>query len=256
MRLLSLFLVLNVGNFIHAEETMTKFKELQDFETIYGTLMPALENSQECFAMLSGVPHPLLNVVMHLKGPKAEEKVDALIAQFPSGLPVSFWVHDCNHAPELAGILTERGYARMITCPLMTWRVEPVAVPDYQIKADRSELFIDMAVATLQLGEEIKEGYAKLLDCSNIENYLIYFEGKPIGNGTMLVNGKIGGLFNIGVLPEYQKRGAGRAMTQFLMHRAGELGIEKLLLISSPEAAKLYADLGFETSFDIDLYAR
>ncbi|HEY5260211.1 MAG TPA: hypothetical protein VIJ46_06140, partial [Rhabdochlamydiaceae bacterium] len=123
---------------------MTKFKELQDFETIYGSLMPALKNSQECFAMLSGVPHPLLNVVMHLKGPKVEEKVDALIAQFPSGLPVSFWVHDCNHAPELAEVLTARGYARMITCPLMTWRVKPVALPDYEIKMDHSELFMDM----------------------------------------------------------------------------------------------------------------
>ena len=89
MRFLSLFLVLNVGNFIHAEETMTKFRELQDFETIYGTLMPALENSQECFAMLSGVPHPLLNVVMHLKGPKAEEKggrADRSVSERPSRL--------------------------------------------------------------------------------------------------------------------------------------------------------------------------
>ena len=138
----------------------------------------------------------------------------------------------------------------------MTWVVKPMALPNYQIETANLDIFHNLLSAIFLYDEEVKEGFAKLLENVDAENYLINLDGKPVGTGTLISNGKIGGIFNIATLPEYQKRGCGRSMMQFLMNRASVIGLKKLVLLSSPIAEKLYSNLEFTKCFNIEIYAR
>lgn len=236
---------------------MTKLEMLKEYENLFDAMQPAQENTEEAFACFSGLGHPILNVVMHLRTQKSvRDKVDALISQIPRGIPFSFWVHELNSASSLKEILLERGLQPLISCPLMIWQVQEITKPSHQIKPAKMELFHAILAETLHFDRTLQEGFARLLDRIPAEHYIVYLDGLPVGAGTLFPNGNIGGIFNISILPDYQKRGCGRALMQFLMNRAEELKLEKLVLLSSLEAKKLYSELGFATCLDIELFVR
>lgn len=101
-----------------------------------------------------------------------------------------------------------------------------------------------------------KQKYGNILKTFDSENYLLFVNNEPVATGILFSNGDIGGIFNVMVLPEHQKKGYGRAIMEFLMHRASELHLKQLVLLSSPVAEKLYNNLGFEKVFDIEIHAR
>lgn len=251
-------MLLNFESYTYGEDNMTKFEALLELENFYDILMPAQEKGQESFAWFSGIPHPLFNAVMHLKTDKnLSDKADALISQAPRDIPLSFWAHDQNGSNELIRILKEKGFQPIGTCPLMIGSVKPVAASDYQIEVANLEIFHHLLAKNFHFDEPVKKGFAKLLkNVMEAENYLIYHQGQPVGTGTLIPKGKTGGIFNISTLPEYQKKGCGRAMMQFLMNRAFMLGLDKLVLLSSPEAERLYSGLEFTKCFDIEIYVR
>lgn len=245
-----------IANFVHAEAPMTDFKALQILERCYEIMKPAQANGPDSFVWFSGIPHPLFNAVMHVRS--RECNINNLIAQAPEGIPIAFWIHNQNTYPDLKIALQKRGFQHIMTCPLMEWSVKPVASSShsrYTIKATNEAVFHTILADTFHLSNEVKERYAKILEGRGIENYLIYYDGQPVGTGTLILDKKTGGIFNISTLPDYQKKGCGRAMMEFLMNRAAHLSLETLVLFSSPVAEKLYTNLGFQKCFDIEIFA-
>lgn len=236
---------------------MTDFDALRALEKCYEVMKPAQEKTDQSFVWFSGIPHPLFNAVMHLKSAhQIGAKIDAIIAQAPDGIPISFWVHNQNSSLDLKEELVRRKFQCIITCPLMEWSVKPVSLnPQYEIKRTDGDIFHTILANVFHLSEDVKNSYAKILESCGAENYLIYCDGYPVGTGTLILNGKTGGVFNISTLPEYQKKGYGRAMMEFLMNRSASLHLENLVLFSSPVAEKLYSDLGFRKCFDIEIFA-
>ena len=237
---------------------MNELELLKQLENCYDAMLPATENNQQTFAWFSDIPHPLLNAVMYLSSENVPEKIDSLIAKVPPGNPISFWVHPQNRAIGLIDLLRERGFALMVTCPFMAWEVKPQKIPnvDIELVGKNMDAFNEITRSVFHFDDATIEKYSKLLERIESENYLIFLDGKPIGTGVLFMNEKVGGIFNIAILPEYQKRGCARAMMEFLMHRAFQLHLERLVLLSSPESEKLYLNLGFNTVFNIDIYAR
>lgn len=208
--LLILFILLNWGSFLNAEGYMTKFKTLQEFESFYDAMMPAQEKSKESFAWFSGIPDPLFNAVMHLTiNHNLVDKVETLISIAPNDAPLSFWIHNQKNKSDLVEILKTKGFQSIIICPLMTWKVKPLNLPKYQIEVANLEIFHNLLSTTFHLDEGVKTGFARLLENVEAENYLIYHDGQPIGTGTLIPNGDIGGIFNITTLSEHQKKGFG-----------------------------------------------
>jgi len=218
-------------------------------------MVPAHEKSERAFVWISHFPHPFFNSVMRLscEGDVGIE-VDRLIAQIPSGTPFSFWVHPQNRAEGLIEVLLERNFVSGVVCPVMTWPVKQVEQPQFVVRPANMEIFHEISAVTSEFDEALKKAFEKLIGSIDCENYLIYSEDKAVGTGILFSNGKIGGIFNISTLPEYQKKGYGKAMMLFLMNRALELGLDHLLLLSSPVAIKLYTELGFKKAFDVDLF--
>lgn len=233
---------------------MNKLKTLKEFENFYDAIQPAQEKSQEAFVWFSGIPHPLFNAVMHLSCQDVNTKVDALIEKKPPNSPITFWIHSENKAEGLARILKERAFESIITCPLMSWSVKPISIAEFDIRPAVTEVFHEIISKVYQFDEEVKNGFQNLMKNAECENYLLYLDGKPIGTGTLVMNGSVGGIFNEASLPE--RREANIIMMQFLMHRSYELNLKQLIVLSSPEAEELYTNLGFENLFNIEIYSR
>lgn len=232
---------------------MSQFNALQELENFYDAMMPAQEKSKESFVWFSGIPHPLFNAVMHVTN---RDKMETLISEAPKEFPLAVWVHPQNEMPALAELLKERSFQFLITCGLMSWDVKSTQVSEFEIRNADLEIFYTVLAETFLFDDRIKKEYANLMGNVEAENYLVYQQGQPVGTGTLVVNGSVGGIFNVATLPQYQKKGCGRAMMQFLMHRAELLRLKQVVLLSSPVAEKLYEDLGFIKHFPVEIYAR
>jgi GNAT superfamily N-acetyltransferase len=236
---------------------MDRLETLKHLETCYDAMRPAAEKSEEAFAWFSDIPHPLFNVVMHLACQDVDAKIETLLERAPAGNPVSFWVHPGNRAEGLVEILKKKGFAPIIACPLMTWSVRPMTTSEWDIRSAKQtmDIFNQITSIVFHFDELTKQKYANILKTFDSENYLLFVNDEPIATGIVFPHKTIGGIFNLAVLPEHQKQGYGRALMEFLMRRANELRLQRLVLLSSPVAEKLYTNLGFEKVFDIEMYA-
>ena len=230
--------------------------EIMDhLENCYDAMVPAFEKTDRSFVWISHFPHPFFNSVMRLTCQEdVGVEVDRLIAQVPPGIPFSFWVHAQNRAEGLIEVLLERNFVFGIVCPVMTWAVKPVVQPQFEVRSANMEIFHEISAVTSEFDEILKKAFEKLIGNIDCENYLVYSGDKAVGTGILFPNGQIGGIFNISTLPEYQKKGYGKAMMLFLMNRALESRLKHLVLLSSPVAAKLYSDLGFKKAFDVEIF--
>jgi len=230
---------------------------LSQVEACYDALHPAQEKGTEAFSWRSDLANPFMNVIMHLIAKDVEKKVDALLTQFPPQLPLSFWVHHLNRAPDLVKVLEAKGFQLAGKCPLMTWDVRAIELPAKKVeRVTNFETFCDISAHSFHFDDALKREFGKFMQRISSENYLVYLAGQAVGVGSLCVHQKVGLVFNVGTLPEHQKKGCASALMQFLMRRAKELGLEHLLLISSPAAEKMYNQLGFEKKLDIEIYAR
>ena len=254
MKILSIFISLFCINQIFSEELNVQQSALKQYETFYEMMKPAEENDEQAFAWFSAVPHWLFNAVMHLSCEDVQKKVDALIAKAPIGNPMSFWLHPLNRAKGLEEILIKRGFSSIITCPLMSWSVTSTLLGSWDIRPANLGPFLEIIDVVYQFDGPVRKGFEEIMKRLDCENYLIYKDGEPVGTGTLLVNGSVGGIFNDATLSG--RREACAPMMEFLMKRSYELGLKQLVLLSSPEAEQLYGDLGFKKVFDVEIYSR
>jgi hypothetical protein len=223
------------------------------FQNFYEALHPAQVNDENGYAWFSQIPHPFLNVVIRLSTENTAEKIDYLIAQNTHNNPMTFWVHPENRAEGLIKTLIQRNFNLMVTCPAMSWKVGPTSICDADIRPANKEIFYDIVSTVYQHDEIVKKECAKLLDTVDWENYLFYIDKQPISTASLFVCGSVGEVFNDATLSEGGV--TSKEMIQFLMHRAYELGLERLIVLSYPEAERVYKELGFETLFNVAVYS-
>jgi GNAT superfamily N-acetyltransferase len=71
-------------------------------------------------------------------------------------------------------------------------------------------------------------------------------ENKVVGCGNGILNGNVGWIGNIIVLPEYRNRGIGYELTKFLVEYFRDKGCTTQLLIASDMGRNIYTKLGFK----------
>jgi ribosomal protein S18 acetylase RimI-like enzyme len=185
-----------------------------------------------------------------------EAHLDSLIGKAPSNVPIAFWMDQKDSTPELIQALKNRNFVSAGFYPAMSWDVTSVEAPELEVQPADIELFHEILATCLHYNEGVKQGSLNLLRDKGGEHFIVYLEGKPVGTGTLFAKGEIGAVFHVATLPEYQKRGVGRAMMQFIMNKASEKGLKKLVLHSSHVAEKLYHSLGFQKIDDVEIYYR
>lgn len=246
--------------FVYKKRRMQNQRLLGYVEDYFTSMHPPHINTPEVYAWFSGLNYPIFNAVTHFyHTTNITDHVDTILKDAPHGKPVSFWINSLQDGCELINVLTQRGFKKIASFPLMAWPVTAIKKPVHTIKRvtpDTNATYHDIIAVVSEFNEELKKGHQKLLDNSSAQNYLLYSDGIPVAAGTLFVTGNVGAIFNINVLPAYQKKGYGTAISQFLMYKAHELCLQTVVLNSAPIARKMYEKLGFVKKFDVDIYAR
>lgn len=79
-----------------------------------------------------------------------------------------------------------------------------------------------------------------------IEYYVGYVNGKPIVRGASCYFAQVAGLHWLSTAPEERKKGYGKAMQEYRLKRAKELGYHIAILQASQEGHSLYLKLGYK----------
>jgi len=79
-----------------------------------------------------------------------------------------------------------------------------------------------------------------------IEYYVGYVDGKPVVRGLSCYFGQVAGLHWLSTVPSQRRKGYGRAMQEYRLKRAKELGYHVAVLQASNEGYLLYQQLGYK----------
>lgn len=85
-------------------------------------------------------------------------------------------------------------------------------------------------------------------------HYVLYEDNTPIAASTLSHHQDYVRLDNIAVLPAYQNRGFGTAITQYMLNQAQGLGAKYCFLDASKQGAGLYKKLGFQEYYTGTMY--
>ena len=153
--------------------------------------------------------------------------------------------------------LAHLGYIEAEALPAMwlsgqpqRWRDSPedlsisrVATPG-DLEAFRSVLsrvfFMPRAEVDLVLGD-------KTLEADHVYHYVGRLEGNPVATATLVLDGTLAGVWNVGTLREHGRRGIGTEMMHHALADARNLGYGESMLLASAEGVPLYERLGYST---------
>jgi len=130
-----------------------------------------------------------------------------------------------------------------------------------EISEDEIDLFDRLLITSFEMPIEWKEVFDKI----NLEwmrkgakHYLAYVEGKPVGTTTLISLMKTGGIFNVGTLKEYRRRGIGTTLTvHALMDSIDERNdLHTLQATKGGNAERLYQKIGFQIDHTISYFVK
>ncbi len=83
-------------------------------------------------------------------------------------------------------------------------------------------------------------------------------DGKPVGTSFLFSLLKIGGIFTVGTLSEYRKRGIGTTLTVHAVMESIKAGndLHTLQTTKGGNAEKLYREIGFEVDHTVSWYVK
>jgi len=198
------------------------------------------------------------------------KKIETAAAYFsPRRLPWSFWLCEGWLAVpvrrEAGTVFWEVGLHLLTAMPGMAAErilaaTRPLPVLEYRRVADeatRSDFKSIMAVTfdvPLEIGRQIYESESTWR--GGLVGHVGYADGEPATTAATLAAAGAIGLYAIGTLPPYQKRGHAEAIARHALRQAREdSGLERSVLESTPSGYGLYRRLGYRTVTNYSVYA-
>lgn len=102
-----------------------------------------------------------------------------------------------------------------------------------------------------EYGECIFKSFSKSQKDKKIIHYLGILGDKPVGIATLIYSGEFGCIFNVGTIPNYRKKGIGKALTLNAVADSIKNGA-KIVFLQTEQGSfneKYYTKLGFSTKF-------
>ena len=77
-------------------------------------------------------------------------------------------------------------------------------------------------------------------------HFFAWVDDIPVGSASLLMASGVAGIYCVGVLPEYRRRGIGAEVTAAACRFAADLGLEAAVLTASPQGQSPYRRVGFK----------
>ncbi|GAA2707342.1 GNAT family N-acetyltransferase [Actinoplanes palleronii] len=157
-------------------------------------------------------------------------------------------------SPELIALAARHGLTRHGDVPLLGCAIGDVEFRDDErrvsvrrIGAAESDLYTQVLAEGFEAPAAAFGSLmgGTVLDAGPVTGYLAESGGHPIGTGLAMTSGDVVGVFNIAVRPAARSLGAGRRITEAVLHGALVSGATWAYLHPSEMARPLYESMGF-----------
>jgi ribosomal protein S18 acetylase RimI-like enzyme len=179
-------------------------------------------------------------------------------------VPFSWSINPVLITPNMSALLKAKGFSKE-TVTVMVHTLQNIAtseIPSLCVKPiGGNEVQSWLTVFNTVFGENdpaFTQAYCDVMhrDVSNnaaVEYYAGYSDAKIVSTGTVFLCSTYGLIANIATLPEHRNKGLATRVTTALLKRAREKGL-KYAFLTTDNAAKLYAKMGFKKVMEMDNY--
>ena len=216
------------------------------------------------------VPIFLLNHVACVNVSENEVKslLDRVIEYYSSrDIPnVCFRISPLTYPKSFTSFLEDQGFERKVDQSVMVLKEKKVhnLNPDVIIKEiSESEIdeFVELFLTSRELPIELKEGFCrrflKMMRRGD-KFHLAFVEDKPVGIYLLSSVNRTGGIFCVGTLKEYRRRGIGTTLVSHAIMTSINEGnnLHTLQAGKGGNAERLYKTLGFEIDHVVSFYLK
>jgi GNAT superfamily N-acetyltransferase len=237
------------------------------------TLADKLEVTDAYVRCLSGLPHPLGNIVIANK--PAGDDLPALLLELEEraremSVPVTVILFPDTGLTEKAALLEQRGWALIDNMPGM-WMDLPEDFATGQlaegvsVEHAASEAGLEAATQLLTDGYpipmEVSTFFMKGIHLTGeatggqLANFVARVDGVPAACSSVCIEHGVAGVYCVATLEHFRGRGLGTAITRAAMTYAAEQGARHALLHATEMGAPIYRKIGFVEQCQIPAYA-
>lgn len=101
----------------------------------------------------------------------------------------------------------------------------------------------------LVMGEEA-------LEVPSVRHYVGFVGNEPVGTITNVMNGPVPGIWNVGTVSRYRRRGIGASMMTSVLLEAAAEGHRASMLLASRDGIPLYEQLGYRTLSTVRVFVK
>lgn len=210
------------------------------------------------------IPFTAYNQAFRVK--VSESETDKLIADVVTyyesiGLKPCFGVSPATRPPNFADSLLGSGFKLVLEEDAMVLEGESgnfKAVPDVNVVSSDGNLldvWTDVNMKGFGIPVVLRDAFLDMFrrasQYKGTKSYLGYFQGKPAGVCGLVSFNNVGGIFSVGTVPEYRRKGVATALLQRAITDSLSIGNNLLYLITTKgsDAERLYTSLGFQVAY-------
>ena len=189
----------------------------------------------------------------------APRRIAALQDDFADrGLPFRWFVTDDSEPEDLADLLQAAGFRRAGTAVPMAANLErlgsdPMPMAGVSVRQVEDEAghrdFCDVTDASFfsDFGQPFRvlEMAVPAAVLADRPRYVAYVDGKAVAGSVLVCEDGVAGVYAVGTLPAWRRRGLGALMTVHALRDGRERGFKTGILHASAMGAPVYARLGF-----------
>ena len=207
----------------------------------------------------SGLPDDTFNYAIDadFSSADANKKVSEVTDYFTQkNSPFSWWISPHDQPEDLSVHLESHGYKntdnnRAMYFDLDAWDGQVFSISKLNIiRATDEKTLLDFALVLANDEAAFKAYFSWiasiLTDDDPIEYYVGYVDRKPVVRGLSCYFAQVAGLHWLSTVPSERRKGYGRAMQEYRLKRAKDLGYHVAVLQASNEGYPLYRQLGYK----------
>jgi GNAT superfamily N-acetyltransferase len=117
-----------------------------------------------------------------------------------------------------------------------------------RVRVEQQSVLLSVLYGTFFIGAEAAHCVVRLehFQDPTIRHYLAYIDNDPAGCATILLHEGIAGVWNVGTLRPYRRRGLASAILMRALADAASDGYPDSVLMASPMGRSLYEEMGYE----------